>query len=535
MLDLTAQVDRLFATWDKPDSPGCALAIVQNREIIYKRGYGMANLELEIAIAPNSVFDIGSTSKQFTATCIALLARQNLLSLDDPLQQYIPEIAEHPITIRQLVHHKSGLRDYADLCDAAGITYGNHYSDEEILALIACQKGLNFEPGTEHRYSNSGYFLMAQIVKRVSGKSLRIFAEENIFAPLGMKNTRFHDDFREIIKNRTQGYLPREDGGFQIEMSLQNVVGAGGLLTTVEDLALWDRNFYDNQLGGYGQDFIEQITTPAENTNYAFGLSVNQYRGSNMLSHSGMWKGYRSQMIRLSDRNFSVICFTNLQTVVPYWFAIQIIDLYLEHEFTEAVKFYSSSLVQTIDLPVNELEDKVGFYRSEIGNIWEIKIKDGTLLMKQIPLEYQFVAIAPNQFRLLEGNNRELAYGYMIFEFPPNQMLIHTDTDDGVQTSVWEKLLADMSIDSMDYLGTYYSEELEASKEIFLEDGNLYVRGRHTTTLLLESIGRDLFITPEWGSQLEFLRKDDRVIAFKLCDMRMGQIHFIKQSESGNG
>lgn len=192
MSSIISKVDQLFTQWDKSDSPGCALAIIQNGEIIYKRGYGMANLEYNIPISPNSVFDIGSTSKQFTAMCIALLARQNLLSLDDELQQYMSEIPRYdrPITIRHLIHHTSGLRDYADLWDVAGITYGNHYSDKDILALIARQKGLNFQPGKEWRYSNSGYFLLAQIVKRVSGKSLRIFAEDNIFAPLGMKRRK---------------------------------------------------------------------------------------------------------------------------------------------------------------------------------------------------------------------------------------------------------------------------------------------------------------------------------------------------------
>jgi CubicO group peptidase (beta-lactamase class C family) len=539
MSSLTTQVDELFTQWDKPDSPGCALAIVRDGEIIYKRGYGMANLEYNIPISPNSVFDIGSTSKQFTAMCIALLARQNLLSLGDRLQQFIPEIPQYdrPIAIRQLIHHTSGLRDYTDLWDVAGITYGNHYSDEDILALIARQKSLNFQPGTEWRYSNSGYFLLAQIVKRVSGKSLKIFAEDNIFAPLGMKSTHFHDDFREIVKNRADGHLPKEGGGFQIEMSLQNVVGAGGLLTTVEDLSLWDRNFYCNQLGGYGQDLIEQITTPAKVKNnelaYAFGLSIGKHRGSKILSHSGSWKGYRSQMIRFPDRHFSVICLTNLEPVIPHWLALQIADLYLEHEFTEAAKIYASSLVQSIDLPVTELENKVGFYRSATtGNIREIEIKNEMLVMRIVPLEYQLLPIAANQFRLLDGNNGDLAYGYMVYEFPTggDRMLVHTDTDNSVETSVWERLSADESIQFTDYLGTYYSDELEASKQIILDDDKLHIQGRHTSTSLMKSIGRDLFFMSEWGARLEFLRDaNDRVIAFNFYFSTIGRIHFTKQ------
>ncbi|MFM2303413.1 MAG: hypothetical protein RLZZ135_822 [Cyanobacteriota bacterium] len=544
---IISKVDKLFTQWDKPDSPGCALAIVQNGEIVYKRAYGMANLEYDIPISPNSVFDIGSTSKQFTAMCIALLARQNLLSLDDELQKYVPEIPQynHPIAIRQLIHHTSGLRNYTDLWDVAGITYGNHYSDEDILALIARQKSLNFQPGKEWRYSNSGYFLLAQIVKRVSGKSLRIFAEDNIFAPLGMKSTHFHDDFREIVKNRASGYLPKEGGGFQNEMSLQNVVGAGGLLTTVEDLSLWERNFYCNQLGGYGQDLIEQITTPGKLNNgeaieYAFGIVIRQYRGLKMFTHSGWWQGYRSAMVRFLDLRFSVICLTNLGTVIPYWLAIQTADLYLEHEFTKAPEFYSSKLVRSINLSLAELEAKTGFYRNSTSgnNIWEIKIKDEKLFMRQVPLDYQLVPIAADRFRLLEGNNGNLAYGYLIFEFPTggNQMLVQTDTDNSVETSVWERISADESIQFADYLGTYYSDELEASKQIILDEDKLHIQSRHTPTLLMESIGRDLFFMSEWGARLEFLRDaNDRVIAFNLYFSTIGQIYFTKQFESSDG
>lgn len=194
-MSLIAKVDELFIQWDKPDSPGCAIAVIQNGEIIYHRGYGMANLEYNIPISLNSVFDIASNSKQFTAMCIVLLARQKFLDLDDELQKYIPEIPQYsqPITIRHLSVHTSGLRDYLMLMFFAGMMFENKYLNEEIIALIARQQSLNFDPGAEQLYCNSGYILLAEIVRRVSGKSLRIFAQEQIFAPLGMKNTHFHD------------------------------------------------------------------------------------------------------------------------------------------------------------------------------------------------------------------------------------------------------------------------------------------------------------------------------------------------------
>jgi CubicO group peptidase (beta-lactamase class C family) len=336
MILITDKVDQLFAQWDKPDSPGCALAVIQNGEVIYKRGYGMANLEYDIPISSNSVFDIGSNSKQFTAMCIVLLARQNLLNLDDELQKHIPEIPQYSqtITLRHLINHTSGLRDYLNLMDLGGMIIENDYPDEEVIALIARQQSLNFAPGTEQLYSNSGYFLLSEIVKRVSGKSLRLFAEEQIFAPLGMKNTHFHDNFKEIVRNRADGYAPKDGGGFEICMSLHDSCGDGQLYTTIEDLLLWDRNFYDNILGGYGQDLIEEITIPGKLDNGepisgAFGLQIGDRGGLKTVMHGGSWMGYQSQFIRSPDAHFSVICLANLSTFNPTKLAFQVADIYL--------------------------------------------------------------------------------------------------------------------------------------------------------------------------------------------------------------
>jgi len=210
-------VDKLFSQWDKKDTPGCALAIVKDGKIIYKQGYGLANLELNVPITPQSVFYIGSVSKQFVTMCIAILDKQGKLSLDGDIRKYVPELPDYgpPITVRHLIYHTSGLRDYLTLLGIAGIDFGTYHEDD-VVELIAQQKELNFAPGKEYLYSNSGYFLLAVIVERASGKSLRKFAEQNIFKPLGMKNSHFHDDYRILIKNRASGYFPAEKGRYKI-------------------------------------------------------------------------------------------------------------------------------------------------------------------------------------------------------------------------------------------------------------------------------------------------------------------------------
>ncbi len=277
---LTAKVDKLFAPWDKPDSPGCSLGVIKDGRFIYRRGYGMANLDHSIPLSPTSVFYIASTSKQFAAASVALLARQGKISLDDDIRKYLPEMPRYqrPVTIRQLVHHTSGIRDYLTLMSLAGMRYEDIYSEEEMVALPARQKELNFTPGDEHLYSNSGYFLLSVIVKRASGKSLRQFADEQIFKPLGMSHTHFHDDRAMVVKNRVTSYFPQKEGGFGVHVNNNfDKVGDGGLLTTIEDLARWDRNFYDYRVGG--KELVDQLLTPGELNNgeklqYAFGLNV---------------------------------------------------------------------------------------------------------------------------------------------------------------------------------------------------------------------------------------------------------------------
>src|SRR5262245_53754702 len=231
--DLTARVDKIFAHLDKTDSPGCALAVIKDSQIIYKRGYGMADLDHDIPIKPDTVFHVASISKQFTAMAIMLLAKQGKLSLDDKVQKYIAELREfdQPITIRHLLQHTSGLRDQWELLIMSGWRLSEDVvRDEDILDLVWRMKALNFQPGERYVYSNTGYTLAAQIVKRVSGQSLREFAEANIFTPLGMARTFFRDDHAVIVKNQAYAYVGAPNNGFKLSVPNYVTVGASSLL-----------------------------------------------------------------------------------------------------------------------------------------------------------------------------------------------------------------------------------------------------------------------------------------------------------------
>ncbi|HEX6489013.1 MAG TPA: serine hydrolase domain-containing protein [Candidatus Dormibacteraeota bacterium] len=312
----TARVDALFSDWDRDDAPGCALAIIEAGEIAYARGYGQADLERPTPITPASVFDIGSTSKQFTAASVLLLAREGRLSLDDDIHKFLPQLPDlGPISVRQLVHHTSGIRDYLNLTLIAGRTLDNDQTEDEVLDRIARQRGLDFQPGSKHSYSNSGYFLLGEIVRSVSGSSLREFAAERILKPLGMTRTFFHDDYGELVAGRALGYSPAGDGSYRLDNPIWDVTGDGAVYTTVEDLRHWDRQFYECSLPG-GADFIREMTTPGrlsggEELEYAFGLSIGTHRGARTISHGGSWGGYRAEMLRFPDHRTTIVVLAN--------------------------------------------------------------------------------------------------------------------------------------------------------------------------------------------------------------------------------
>ena len=330
-----AAVDKVFADFTKPGSPGCALGVYRDGKIIYAKGYGLANIEENVAITPQTVFDIGSTSKQFSAASILLLEKQGKLSVNDDIRKYVPEIPNYgqTITILNLLNHTSGLRDYLTLFTLAGINIDSVTTDDDALAIIARQKQLNFAPGSEYLYSNSGFFLLSVIVKRVSGKTLRDFAQENIFTPLSMTHTQYRDDHTALVPNRAMAYEMREGArGYELDVSYFEQTGDGAVHTTVEDLQKWDENFYSAQIGG--KEFLAEIQEPGKLTtgktlDYAKGLGVGEYRGLRVVSHAGSWGGYRAQLMRFPEQHFSVATLCNVGSANTTRLARSVAEVYL--------------------------------------------------------------------------------------------------------------------------------------------------------------------------------------------------------------
>lgn len=393
---LAERVDELFAEYDRPGSPGCAVGVVRGGSLVFSKGYGLANLDHEIPLTPSSVFYLASVSKQFTAAVVALLAADGLIGLDDDVREYVPELPDYGrvITIRQLIHHTSGLRDYLTLMSMAGMRREDVHTDEEVLELLARQRRLNFLPGDEHLYSNSGYFLVSVITRRVTGKSLREYADEKIFRPLGMRNTHFHDDRTMVVKGRVTSYAPAGSGGYRLDYWANfDKVGSGGLLSSVEDLARWAANFYENRLSA--PDLLELmhergVLSNGDTLDYAFGLRIGTYRGLRTVGHGGSSMGFRTHFLRFPDQRFTVIVLCNVGTASPAALAERIADLYLEDEFTTATVASAPRTDAGADrppasLPVARLEAYAGDYRSEELDVSYTLVVEGDRLVLRRP------------------------------------------------------------------------------------------------------------------------------------------------------
>jgi len=303
---LSGKIDAIFAEYQKPNSPCCALAILKDGKIIYQRGYGISNLEYNIPISPTSIFHIASISKQFTAAAIIRLSLEGKLSLNDDIRKYIPEVPDfgHSITFNNIIHHTSGIRDQWVLQWLAGWRRDDVITEKDILDMLSRQRTLNFSPGDEYSYCNTGFTLAALAVKRITGVSLRQYTDSVFFKPLKMANTHFHSDHSEITPNRTSAYRKDEQCIFKISIPVFDNYGATSLFTTVDDLAKWDENFYTKKIGGEDFIFLMQKTgflndkTPE---NYAAGLIISNYKGYKTVEHSCADAGYRSNFIRFPE------------------------------------------------------------------------------------------------------------------------------------------------------------------------------------------------------------------------------------------
>ena len=328
-----AAVDSIFAPWDKPDSPGCALAVARNGSLVYSRGYGYANLDYDIPVTPQTVFDVASVTKQFVAAVANMLALEGKLSLDDDARKWLPELPEYdsPITLRHLIFHTGGLRDYLNLFPLAGA--GDYYSAsrEQLLAMMSRQRAPVFAPGERYEYSNTGYMLLAHALERAAGKSIGELARERIFEPLGMEGSRMYENREEIIPRRATGYHRDDDGSLRIVHNYNfEVAGDGQLYTTVEDLLLWDDYLHGADKPAIHESMLTEGTlNNGEPIGYAHGITPGEYRGLRTVGHGGHSWGFLTELRRYVEPALAIAVSCNAEYGDPGELARRVADHYL--------------------------------------------------------------------------------------------------------------------------------------------------------------------------------------------------------------
>ena len=404
--DKTAEIDKIFS-WATPATPGCSVAVSLHGKVVVNRAYGSADLERDVPITPTTIFDAGSLTKQFVSATVLLLVEEGRLSLSDDVRKYIPELPDYgkKITLDHLLTHTSGIRDWTGMLP---LTDGK----TDALTLILRQRGLNFAPGEEWSYSNSGYVLLKEVVARTSGMPFADFARKRLFEPLGMKSTSYVTDMREIVKNRALAY-EKEDGRWKMAMLLDNDRGGGGLLSTAGDLLIWNDALTNGRLGAFVSAKIQEPTTlnNGRKIGYARGLYVDSTRGSRMVGHTGSAAGYKSFLARFPEQGLSTAIMCNSgEGTDRMSFAHRIFDLYAPAAAEPKGDAEAPAAMAGVDV-----NGKAGlFFNERTGEPLRLGVNDGKLRIAGGP---PLVAVAADRFRnprpsleLLSGDEFELHF-----------------------------------------------------------------------------------------------------------------------------
>ena len=391
--DLTALVNRVFARWDSTTGPGCAVGIDRAGQPRFTRAFGRADLEYDIPNRPETIFESGSIAKQFTAAATVLLALDGKLNLEDDVRKYVPELPayEKTITIRHLLNHTSGLRDWGEIAALAGWPRGSRvHTHDHVLEILSHQRALNYPPGQRYSYTNSGYNLLAIIVSRVSGQPFASFSHARLFKPLGLTSTQWRDDYRRIVKGRAQAYSRAQGGSWELEMPFENVHGNGGLLTTVDDLLTWTA-LLEKPTPAW-KAMVDSLHVRGHLTNgdtitYALGLVVSEYRGVPRVEHSGATAGYRTDLLRFPGRGLAIAVLCNAASAAAPQYANQLVDSLLPGlEPVVASNNQGPRADTAMAIPPATLDAYAGtYYSPDVEATYEVSVKDGALTLFRRP------------------------------------------------------------------------------------------------------------------------------------------------------
>lgn len=540
-----AFIDSIFSQWNNYESPGCAIGLLHNDELLYARGFGLANLEHKIPITNDTVFRIASVSKQFTAACIVLLEEEGKLSLNDYINKFFPEFSDvfKDIKIIHLLNHTSGLRDYLWLFNFAGYSFrALDLVDEHVfLDMMIRQKALNFEPGSKFMYSNSGYVLLSLLVKRITGLSLKEYADRNIFIPLQMNTTHFHDDHQLVVNNRARAYTIDNDNHFVIFDTHSELTGDGAVFTTLGDMTKWAKNFTSNKLGKKLQSFNEKLVTPGilnngKTINYALGLRITVHKGFKQIYHAGMIAGFRSVFIIFPEEKLILFCFANVASINPENLCNKIVDVLLKDKIQSRTLDQKPLLHPLSNSNTISFDEFKGIYRNiEKKQVYSIYVENGKLVSELYAVDQLYLhsktiynKIKENMFYrgsgLLEANLHFDQHG-------PHQKDTFIAYEDNGDKIPFERItIPEISADQLaKYTGRYYSEELDTYYDIDTFENRLLV-----TIKRIEKITMQYFIISENEftcnqAFIKFYENNKGVCKFELSTLRIpNPIVFLK-------
>ncbi len=526
------EIDKIFAEFDKSDVPGASLGVIKNGKLIYARGYGMANLEYGIPNDEKSVFRIGSTSKQFTAACIVLLYQKGKLKLTDSLDKFFPEFPDYAkkVTIQHLLNHTSGIRDYLTLALFKGLRMDDYFDDKEVMHWLVKQQNLNFIPGEEFVYSNSGYWLLGQIVNKVAEMSMAEFAEQEIFKPLGMTHTHFQNDHNLIVKNRASGYSPKGEDDFKINMTTLNMIGDGGIFTTIEDILLWDNAYYQSKV--LNKEFWHVMTKKGQLNNseaidYAAGLYIEDYKGLKTINHGGEFVGFRAELLRFPEQHVSIALFFNRSDADPSGMAFRVADILLKDDFINS-HHEKPKAVKKIDLEntlIYTLNQLIGDYQVNPGVVLEFTIQGKRLHAHQSwnDKSYDLERINKNMYRIPDDTDIDFTFTELKDSFT-QMLIIHQNGRD----SDWKRkgVINKSKINLNDYTGEFYSPDLETTYTLYLKENQLYIRTKNKEMGELTIEGNDKFSVGP--NELVFVREENKVSAVTVNAGRVKNLKFDK-------
>ena len=521
------QIDKLFAGFDNGNSPGYAVLIIKDGQSIYKKCFGMANIEYNVPISESTRFHIPSDSKRFTALAILILEKQHKLSLNDNIRKYIPQLPEYSkhITINHLIHHTSGLREWGVLVDFSGISLDNVIKSDYLFNLICRQKNLVFTPGEKFQYSNTNYFLLSKIVENISGLTFREFTSKYIFNPLRMNDTFFSDNLEEIIPNQAMGYKPVGMNSYARSTFNYEIVGSTGLSTTLNDLEIWLKEVMCREFNGDKELLLKMevrgLYNNGDTVPYMFGLRSEQYKGINIIGHGGGDAAYRTYIGRVPEKNLGIVILSNTNKRNAIEIALEIAEIFSKDK-PDVNTFLPGRKSETQITP--ELFKKyTGDYELFPGFYFRIFEKSG---------RYYLQATGQSEFQIIPETDST----FSVIGFKAN-IIFHINEDgiynectlfqNGQRFKANKKHLSINEKTKEKYIGKYYCEELGTCYEVISGDKDIYIqhpfRGRHQ---LIQTAPNEFVCYGFPG--VKFQETENEITGFQLNDKNVGTLNFIK-------